>query len=91
MVDEMLLIDGKQWITRTARQTSKFLLEYFGGDNERLTWLLAKFVVEAVFEQRPKDLIYWARVFWLCKRAPLDQKATQELMLLREQSNSQGH
>jgi hypothetical protein len=47
--------------------------------------------VEAVFEQRPNDLIYWARVFWLCKRAPLDQKATQELMLLREQSNSQGH
>ena len=91
MVDEMLLIDGKQWITRSARQTSKFLIEYFDGDNERLTWLLAKFVVEAVFEQRPNDLIYWARVFWLCKRAPLDQKATQELMLLREQSNSQGH
>ena len=91
MVDEKHLIDGKQWITRTARQTSKFLLEYFGGDNERLTWLLAKFVVEAVFEQRPKDLIYWACVFWLCKRATLDEKATRELTLLREQSNSQGH
>ena len=91
MVDEMLLIDGKQWITRTARQTSKFLIEHCGGDNERLTLLVAKFVVEAVFEQRPNDLIYWARVFWLCKRAPLDQKATQERTLLREQSNSQGH
>jgi hypothetical protein len=91
MVDEEHLIDGKQWTTRSAQQTSKFLIEYFDGDNERLTWLLAKFVVEAVFEQRPNDLIYWARVFWLCKRAPLDQKATQELMLLREQSNSQGH
>ena len=42
MVDEMLLIDGKQWITRTARQTSKFLIEYCGGDNERLTWLVGK-------------------------------------------------
>ncbi len=90
MVDEKNLIDEKQWITRTARQTSKFLLEYFGGDNERLTWLLAKFVVEAVFEQRPKDLIYWARVFWLCKRATLDEKPTRELTLC-EQSNSQGH
>jgi hypothetical protein len=91
MVDEMLLIDGKQWITRTARETSKFLVEYFGGDNERLTWLLAKFVVEAVFEQRPNDLIYWACVVWHCKRATLDEKAARELMLLREQSHSQGH
>jgi hypothetical protein len=56
-----------------------------------LTWLLAKFVVEAVFEQRPKDLIYWARVFWLCNRARLGEKPTRELTLLREQSNSQGH
>ncbi len=91
MVDEKHLIDGKQWITRSARQTSKFLLEYFGGDNERLTWLLAKFVVEAMFEQRPKDLIYWARVFWLCNRGALGEKPTRELTLLREQSNSQGH
>jgi len=91
MVDEMLLIDGKQWITRSARQTSKFLIEYFGGDNERLTWLLAKFAAEAVFEQRPNDLIYWACVFWRCKGAMLDEKATRELMLLREQSNKQGH
>jgi len=91
MIDEMHLIDGKQWITRSARQTSKFLIEYFDGDNERLTWLLAKFVVEAVLEQRPNDLIYWACVFWRCKRATLDEKAARELMLLREQSNSQGH
>jgi hypothetical protein len=91
MVDEKHLISGKQRIKRTARQTAKFLIEYFDGDDERLTWLLAKFVVEAVFEQSPKDLIYWARVFWLCKRATLDEKAARELVLLREQSNSQGH
>jgi hypothetical protein len=91
MVDERHLIDGKQWITRSARETSKFLIEYFDGDNERLTLLVAKFVVEAVFEQRPKDLIYWARVFWLCNRATLDQKAPREQTLLREQPNSQGH
>ena len=91
MVEEGHLIDGKQWITRTARQTSKFLVEYCGGDNERLTLLVAKFVAEAVFEQRPNDLIYWACVFWRCKRAALDEKASRELMLLREQSNAQGH
>jgi hypothetical protein len=91
MVDERHLIGGKQRIKRTARQTAKFLIEYFDGDDERLTWLLAKFVVEAVFGQSPKDLIYWARVFWLCKRATLSGKPTRELMLLREHSDRQGH
>ncbi len=91
MIDERHLIDGKQWITRSARETSKFLIEYFDGDTERLTLLVAKFVVEAMFEQRPKVVIYWARVFWLCNRATLDQNAPREQTLLREQSDSQGH
>jgi hypothetical protein len=91
MVDDGQLIDGKQWTTKTARQTSKFLIEYYGDDNDRLTWLLAKFVAEAVYEQRPNDLIYWACVFSRCKGATLDEKAARELMFLREQSNSQGH
>ena len=51
MVDERQIDWRKQRITRTARQTAKFLIDYFDGDAERLTWLLAKFVVEAVFEQ----------------------------------------
>jgi len=91
MIDEGQLIDGKQWITRTARQTSKFLIEYCGGDNERLTWLVAKIRCggRVRTEAERSDLLGLCVLALQTRNAR--RKATRELMLLREQSRSQGH
>ena len=91
MFSNEFFIEGGQCVTKTARQTSAFLIQHFNGDNERLTLLMAKFVADAVFEENPNDLLYWACVYSHCKGAAHDEKAQRELKSLLEQSKKQAH
>jgi hypothetical protein len=91
LFDEVDCLARSQRITKTAQQTSAFLLDHFNGDNERLTLLMAKFVADAVFDQNPDDLLYWACVYSRCIGAAQDEKARRELVSLLEHTKQQGH
>jgi hypothetical protein len=91
LFDEVDCLARSQRITKTAQQTSAFLLDHCNGDNERLTLLMAKFVADAVFEQNPDDLLYWACVYSRCKGASQNGKARRELLSLLEHTKRQAH
>jgi hypothetical protein len=91
LFNEVDCLARSQRITKTAQQTSVFLLDHFNGDNERLTLLMAKFVADAVFDQNPDDLLYWACVYSRCIGAAHDEKARRELLSLLEHTKNQGN
>lgn len=91
MFDEEFSLARGQLITKTAEETAAFLLNHCDGDNQRLTMLMAKFAADAVFDQNPDDLLYWACVYSRCKGASQEEIAQRELLSLLDHWKARGH
>jgi hypothetical protein len=91
LFDEKDCVMRGQLITKTAEETAAFLLNHCDGDNQRLTVLMAKFAADAVFDQNPGELLYWACVHAHCKNASHDEIAQQELLSLLDHWKTRSH